>query len=92
MTQCPRTHCNHGHEYNEANTAIRVRDGKPHYRCRKCDNARKAEWAKRNALARAAARRVKPATPVPDTLYRRELHAYLDRQAKRLAALKERMQ
>lgn len=48
-----KTHCVHGHAFDEGNTIWRTRHGKPHRECRACQR----EWANRKYHARKAQRR-----------------------------------
>jgi hypothetical protein len=43
-----KTHCKNGHEFNEENTKIRIRNNKQHRQCKTCIK----EWSKNQCLTR----------------------------------------
>lgn len=47
-----RTHCTHGHPFDEKNTIIKLRQGKRHRSCRQCENIARTKlyWKKKAAL------------------------------------------
>lgn len=59
-----RTHCEHGHPFDETNTLYRQERYGTARRCRTCKNARSAAWYERRGRALRQARRRGLDTPL----------------------------